>query len=86
MVAKTRLRLPPNSASRRCGRASGPAAGIAERRRAVAVAGGGTGGPAGAIAERLSAVAVGRDGAGDAAAGIAECGLILRGGENGVRQ
>jgi hypothetical protein len=68
------------------GRASGPAAGIAEGRRAVAVAGSGTGGPARAVAERPRAVRVGGDRASDPAAGVAERGLTLRGGENGARQ
>src|SRR6266511_1484245 len=60
-----------------CGRARGPAAGVAERCRSVTVAGSCAGSAARAVAERLGSVAVGSDRAGGPAAGVAERGLVL---------
>jgi hypothetical protein len=73
-----RLRLPPNSASRRCGRASSSAAGVTERCRALAISRGRAGGPTCAVTECSSAVAVWANVPGDPAAGIAERGLLRR--------
>ena len=72
---EVRLILDRRSASRRCGRASGAAAGIAERGRAVAIAGGRAGRAARAVTECLGAVAVSAHRAGDPAVGIAERGF-----------